>query len=195
MRYDQINISRLNIAISTMRESHLRLKAQGVLGISEGRCCNHTRVKIAEDECEVGCLVGLLVGIGNFEMGSCDTAMGLNEDKIKTAFRNAVVNNSVYADWTDLGNDDRIAYRGLLSGLQNLHDSSPQYGINGTEFVLFVLVAMIARFEAVREEATAASASTVEWSQFGINMGNHYEAPNAVITRLHERIEHFIAKK
>ena len=195
MRYDQISVSRLNITISTLRESHKRLRAQGVLGISEGRCCNHTRVTVAEDEIEVGCLVGLLVGIGNFEVGSCDTAMGLVEDKIKTAFRNAVVNNSIYADWTDLSNDDRVAYRGLLAGLQNLHDSSPRFGINGTEFVLFVLVAMIARFEAVRESAHAASASTVEWTKFGINMGDHYENPNATIVKLHERIEHFIAKK
>lgn len=195
MRYDQINIDRLDIISATLQESHRRLKNQDALGIDGGKCCNHLRIKVGDSEREIGCLVGVLVGIGNFAEGSTDTASTISESLVSKAFSNATLSLGFVCPWSDLSQADKRAYRALLSSLQNLHDASQRFGFESVDFVLFVLTALIKRIQVIRQFVEQNSAESLEWTALTVEVGCNYESSQTIIERIERRVEEFAIKK
>lgn len=133
MYYGQINENRLCAITNTIEMCRENIREQGVLGIDDGGSCRNRQIR--PNGKEVGCIVGLMVGLDSFEINDATTAHDLKDDRLTKIYYKAI-----HSPWAEESERDRRAFVRFLEALQYLHDKSNIYGFgNDIELVMYVL--------------------------------------------------------
>lgn len=140
MYYGQINENRLCVVMNVIEMCRENLREQGVLGVDAGGSCRNRQ--ILPNGKEVGCIVGLMVGLDSFEVNDSTTAHDLKDDRLTKIYHKAI-----HSPWAEESGANRRAFVRFLESLQYLHDKSKIYGFGSDpELVLYVLKLLAIHF-------------------------------------------------
>lgn len=140
MYYGQINENRLAAITNTIRMCRENLREQGVLGIDDTGSCRNRQV--LPNGKEVGCVIGLLVGLDSFEVNDSTIAADLKDDRLTKIYYKVI-----HSPWAEESRANRSAFVRFLEALQYLHDKSNIYGFGSDpELVLYVLKLLAIHF-------------------------------------------------
>jgi hypothetical protein len=199
MLYRDINANRLQTVLYTFASASLLLSEQGCLGVLNGGCCNRQHRDPADpNKGEIGCIVGLMVGIEHFEVGSNTTVRNLNSEDLKKAYNRSadIYNLPDWESWENLDPKDRGNFREILNCLQRLHDNSPAWGFKSIDLICAICSAYAEWARGILDRVDVGDC-TVTGCQFNIDLGIElYRAsPNMIMEDLNRSIFNFILKK
>jgi hypothetical protein len=107
------------IMLNLLARSSAQFQNQKALGLYEGSCSNRT----SDGK---GCIVGLLVGITHFEVGSTRGSTALTPIELQSAW-----GHDQAVSWSELSPEQREKFHEVLNKMQSLHDSLHVFGTAG----------------------------------------------------------------
>ena len=140
MYYGQLNEIRLSCVMNIIEMCRENLRSQGVLGIDDTGSCRNRQV--LPNGKEVGCIVGLMVGLDSFEVNDSTIAADLKDDRLAPIYYKAI-----HTLWSYESEVNKRAFVRFLEALQYLHDKSNLFGFGSDpELVLYVLKLLAIHF-------------------------------------------------